>query len=107
MPFIDGQYANLPDDLPIQIASTVATAITTAAPTSALQQWVHTGEGNGSGPSGSGSRGGGGGGGSDRGEGPPDRQPPATPMAAAPAAPANNERGLIGKEPTVFDGAWS
>ena len=40
MPFVGGQYADLPDDLPIQITSTVATAITTTAPTSALQQWA-------------------------------------------------------------------
>ena len=38
MPFIRGQYADLPNDLPIQITSTVATAITTTTPTSALQQ---------------------------------------------------------------------
>ena len=43
MPFVGGQYTDLPDDPPIQITSTVATAITTAAPTSALQQWVQTG----------------------------------------------------------------
>ena len=40
MPFVGGQYTDPPNDPPIQIASTVATAITTVAPTSALQQWV-------------------------------------------------------------------
>ena len=40
MPFIGGQYADPFNDPPIQISSTVATAITTVAPTSALQQWA-------------------------------------------------------------------
>ena len=114
MPFIRGQYADLPDDLPIQITSTVATTITTAMPTSALQQWAQSGggEGGGGGNGGGGSGGRGGGGGSGRGGGggggggggPPGGQPPAAPavMATAPATP-NNGRGLIGKEPTVFD----
>ena len=122
MPFIGGQYADPPNDPPIQIASMVATAITTA-PTSALQQWAQIGGGGGSGiPSGGGSsrggrgggsrggRGGSGGGGGGRG-GPPGRQPPAAPTATAPAAPTatapaapvnNGQRGLIGKEPTVL-----
>ena len=40
------------------------------------------------------------------GGGPPGGQPPAAPVAAAPGAP-NNGRGLIGKEPTIFNGAQS
>ena len=111
MPFVGGQYVDPPNNPPIQIASTVATTITTATPTSALQQWMQSGEGGGGGGGssggGSGSGGRGGGGGSGGGGGPPGGQPPATPAAAALAAPANNGRGLIGKEPTVFDGAWS
>ena len=110
MPFIGGQYADPPNDLPIQIASTVATAITTTAPTSALQQWVQSGGGSGGGSDGggSGSPGGsrGGGRGGEGGGSPPGGQPPAAPGAAALAAPANNrQRGLIEKEPMVFDGA--
>ena len=103
MPFVEGQYADPPDDPPIQIASMVATAITTAMPTSALQQWAQSGGGGGRGNGGRGSRSRGGGGGGGGGGGPPGRQPPAAPVAVVPAAP-NNGRGLIGKEPTVFDG---
>ena len=104
MPFVGGQYANPPDDPPIQIASMVATAITTATPTSALQQWTQSSGGRGgNGGGGGGSSGGGGGGG---GGGPPGGQPPAVPAAVAPGTP-NNGRGLVGKEPTVFDGAQS
>ena len=94
---------------------TVATAITTTTPTSALQQWTQSGGGGGgnngggggSGGGGGGSGGGGGrGGGGGGGGGPPGGQPPAAPTAAAPGVP-NNGRGLIGKEPTVFDGVRS
>ena len=111
MPFIGGQYADLPDDPPIQIASTVTTAITTAAPTSALQQWTQTGGGGSPSSGGGGGRGSGGGGsgrggGGSGGGGPPGGQPPTMPAAAAPAVP-NGQRGLIGKEPTVFDGVRS
>jgi hypothetical protein len=107
MPLIGGQYADPPDDLPIQVASTVATAITTQAPVSTMQQWVQTGSGGPIGGGGSSSPVGGGGGGGGGG-GPPGGQPPAAPVATAPAAPANNgSRGLIGKEPTVFNGARS
>ena len=83
MPFVGGQYANLPDDPLIQIASTVATAITTATPTSALQQWTQSG-GGGGGSGGGGSSGGSGGGGNGGGGrgGPPGGQPPAAPAAA-------------------------
>ena len=94
MPFVGGQYADTPNDLPIQITSMVATAITTATPTSALQQWAQSGggggRGNGGGGSGSGG-GGGGGGGGGRGGGPPSGQPPAAPAVAAtaPVAPNN------------------
>ena len=38
------------------------------------------------------------------GEGPPSGQPP-TQAVAAPATPANDNQGLIGKEPIVFDGS--
>ena len=106
MPFVGGQYADPPDDPPIQITSTVATAITTAMPTSALQQWAQSGGGGSGGGGGRGNGGGGGGGGGSGGGGPPGGQPPAAPAvaAAAPVMP-NNGRGLIGKEPMVFDGA--
>ena len=61
MPFVRGQYTDLPNDPPIQIASMVVTAITTVAPTSALQQWAQSGGSGGGGGGGNGSGGSGGG----------------------------------------------
>ena len=105
MPFVGGQYADPPNDPPIQITSMVATAITTTTPTSALQQWAQSGGGGSGGGGGGGNGGGGGGRGGGGGGGPPGGQPSAAPAVAAvaPVVP-NNGRGLIGKEPMVFDG---
>ena len=105
VPFVRGMLP--PQDPPLQVtATTVATTLTHT------QQQLHvkssgSGSGGGRGSSGGGGRGGGrgGSGGGGGGGSPSGGQPTAAPTQAR--GNNNNGHGLVGKEPTLFDGSRS